>query len=145
MKQPLAEIVCLGNELLMGITVNTNATYIGEQLTKLGYEVRRITCIRDDIWLAVDFFKEIFERKNDIIIVTGGLGPTHDDIQLEVLSKATNLELDENTEALEQVEQYYKNKGLKLKHAKSYKYQTSSSGSTGYSMPISSNRRTIHL
>ena len=84
---PTAEIVCLGNELLIGITVNTNATFIGEQLTKFGYEVRRVTSIRDDIDLAVEFFLELFERKPKIVIISGGLGPTYDDIQLEVVSK----------------------------------------------------------
>ena len=102
-----AEIDCLGNELLIGVTTNTNATYIGDKLTKLGIEVRRITCIRDDLILAVEFFLELFQRKPDIIIVSGGLGPTYDDIQMEVLSKATNIELVSTPSALEEIEKYY--------------------------------------
>ncbi|MHA1514207.1 MAG: molybdopterin-binding protein [Candidatus Heimdallarchaeaceae archaeon] len=100
MDLPTAEIVCLGNELLIGVTTNTNATFIGEKITRLGIEVRRATCIRDDLELAVEFFLELFERKPDIIIVSGGLGPTYDDIQLEVLSKATSIELVKNSKAL---------------------------------------------
>jgi molybdenum cofactor synthesis domain-containing protein len=109
---PTAEIVCLGNELLIGVTVNTNATYIGEQLTRFGYEVRRITVLRDDINLASEFFTELISRKPNLVIITGGLGPTYDDIQLEVLSKATGLELKENSEALRQIEAYYAKRNL---------------------------------
>ena len=111
---PTAEVVCLGNELLIGITINTNATFIGDQLTKLGYEVRRVTSIRDDLDLAAEFFLELFERKPEIVIISGGLGPTYDDIQLEVVSKATGLELQENVEALKQIEAYYSKINLQL-------------------------------
>ncbi|MCG3227430.1 MAG: competence damage-inducible protein A [Candidatus Heimdallarchaeota archaeon] len=114
MNLPTAEIVCLGNELLIGVTVNTNATYIGDQLTKLGYEVRRVTAIRDDVDLAADFFIELISRKPNLAIVTGGLGPTYDDIQLEVLYKATGLVLKENIEAIQQIQNYYAKKNLKL-------------------------------
>ena len=114
MNLPTAEIVCLGNELLIGVTVNTNATYIGDELTKIGYEVRRITTIRDDIELASAFFDELISRKPSLVIVTGGLGPTYDDIQLEVISKATGLELEENNEALQQIEAYYAKRDLAL-------------------------------
>ena len=112
---PTAEIVCLGNELLIGVTTNTNAVFLGEHLTKLGYEVRRVTCIRDDLKLAAEFFLEVFDRKPDLILISGGLGPTYDDIQLEVLSKATKLDLVENEVALGQIKKYYdkkKNAGL---------------------------------
>lgn len=112
--QPTAEIVCLGNELLIGVTVNTNATFLGAQLTKLGYEVRRITSIRDDLTLAVEFFHEVFARHPDVIIVTGGLGPTYDDIQLEVISQATGLPLVENPTAIAQIQRHYAKRGLTL-------------------------------
>jgi len=114
MEIPTAEIVCLGNELLMGVTTNTNATFLGDHLTKLGYEVRRITSIRDDLTLAVEFLHEVFDRKPAVILMSGGLGPTYDDIQLEVLSKATGLELEENAIALEQVIEFYRKKGAGL-------------------------------
>ena len=114
MNLPKAEIVCLGNELLIGVTINTNATYIGSKLTKLGYEVRRITTIRDDIDLATSFFTELFSRKPNLVIITGGLGPTYDDIQLEVISKASGLELIENDEAMQQIKDYYARKNLEM-------------------------------
>ncbi|MBY9000000.1 MAG: competence damage-inducible protein A [Candidatus Heimdallarchaeota archaeon] len=111
---PTAEIVCLGNELLIGVTVNTNGTFMGEKLTQLGYEVRRITCIRDDLELASAFFKEAFLRKPDVIVVSGGLGPTYDDIQMEVLGAALAVPLIENNQALQQLETYYERRNLGL-------------------------------
>ncbi len=111
---PTAEIVCLGNELLIGVTINTNGAFIGEKLTKLGYEVRRTTCIRDDLELASAFFKEVFTRKPNVIIVSGGLGPTYDDIQLEVLGKALEVPLIENEQAVQQLETYYGRRSLEL-------------------------------
>ncbi|MHA2358606.1 MAG: molybdopterin-binding protein, partial [Candidatus Heimdallarchaeaceae archaeon] len=110
----MAELVCLGNELLIGVTINTNSSYIGEELTRLGFEVRRITCIRDDVDLAVEFFHELFERKPNLVIITGGLGPTYDDIQLEVISRSTNLALIENETAIEQIKEFYARKNLNL-------------------------------
>ncbi|MHA1414858.1 MAG: molybdopterin-binding protein, partial [Candidatus Heimdallarchaeaceae archaeon] len=107
-----AEIVCLGNELLMGITVNTNATYLGEQLTRLGIEVRRITSVRDDLEQASECIKEVIEREPEILIVTGGLGPTYDDIQMEVISRVTGKRLIENKEALELIKEHYEKYGL---------------------------------
>ncbi len=110
----LAEIVCLGNELLMGVTVNTNSAYIGKILTIFGYEVRRISCIRDDLNQAVEFFHEMFQRKPNLAIITGGLGPTYDDIQLEIIANATGLARTENDIALEQIRIYYERKGLEI-------------------------------
>ena len=94
MDMPSAEIVCLGNELLMGVTTNTNATFLGDHLTKIGYDVRRITCIRDDVQLAVDFFQEVFERKPNLIIITGGLGPRFPAVDLFPLALANSKRLE---------------------------------------------------
>jgi molybdopterin-biosynthesis enzyme MoeA-like protein len=92
-----AEIFCLGNELLIGRTINKNATDISLVLSRLGYTVNRITTVRDDLAQATQAFQEILERKADVICVSGGLGPTFDDIQLMVIAKAmgTTLELNE--------------------------------------------------
>ncbi len=109
-----AEILCLGNELLMGVTINTNAAYLGEKLTFLGFEVRRSTSVRDDLELASQCLKEILERHPNVLIITGGLGPTYDDIQMEVVSKALSLPLVESSKALKLIEESYAVIGLKL-------------------------------
>ncbi|MHA1302634.1 MAG: molybdopterin-binding protein [Candidatus Heimdallarchaeaceae archaeon] len=109
-----AEIICLGNELLMGVTTNTNATYLGEQLTRLGFEVIRITSVRDDLILASECVQEALKRKPEVLILTGGLGPTYDDIQMEVVSKATGMPLIEYHEAMEMIRDFYAQLGLNL-------------------------------
>lgn len=114
MSLPTAEIICLGNELLMGETINTNGAYIGKNLTKIGFEVRRLTCVRDDLALASEAFQETFSRVPSIVMLSGGLGPTYDDIQLLVLSEATGKQLLLNEQALSQVKNYYTKKGHDL-------------------------------
>ncbi len=91
------ELLCLGNELLIGRTVNTNAAYIGLELAKLGYRLRRIVTVGDYVEDIHVSLREFVSHRPDVIIVMGGLGPTHDDIQFEALSSflKRNLELNE--------------------------------------------------
>ncbi|NUN08732.1 MAG: competence/damage-inducible protein A [Ignavibacteriaceae bacterium] len=74
-----AEIVSIGDELLIGQVINTNASWIGEKLTEASITVRRVTIVGDNDSNILEAFRSAFSH-NDIIIVTGGLGPTHDDI-----------------------------------------------------------------
>ncbi len=103
-----AEILCLGNELLIGRTINTNAHFLGKRLTQLGYKVVRVTTIRDELDIAVDALKDILGRKPEVICITGGLGPTFDDIQLQIVAKATGMDLVINQEAYAFISQKYK-------------------------------------
>jgi len=102
------EILCLGNELLIGRTVNTNATTIAKSLTKLGYKVNRIITIRDEEEVAISTIQEILDRNPSILCISGGLGPTHDDIQLQVLGKALQRPLQKNDIALDWIREKYK-------------------------------------
>lgn len=102
-----AEIVCLGNELLIGRTVNTNATEIALALTKIGFNVTRAVTIQDDHKSAKTEIGEIFRRNPKVLIVSGGLGPTHDDIQLSILADATSRLLKVNNEALDMLAKRY--------------------------------------
>lgn len=102
-----AEILALGNELLIGRTVNSNMTYIAQQLTQSGFIVDRSTTIRDDLSTGVNVIKEILSRQPSVMIITGGLGPTHDDIHLQILSEALRRPLEKNSEALELIKEKY--------------------------------------
>lgn len=102
-----AEILCLGNELLIGRTINKNATEMALALTKIGFKVSRETTVRDDLSQAAEVLKEIVHRKPNVILITGGLGPTHDDIQLEVISKAFSLDLKLNPNAVTMMKTRY--------------------------------------
>ncbi|MCW3977495.1 MAG: molybdopterin-binding protein, partial [Candidatus Bathyarchaeota archaeon] len=73
------EIICIGNELLIGKILNTNAQWLARRVTALGLGVRRITIVSDDISEISSITGEALQRTPDFIITTGGLGPTFDD------------------------------------------------------------------
>ena len=102
------EIICIGNELLIGKVVNTNASWIGKRATSLGIEVKRITVGPDEIPAIVNIIREALARKPKFLIVTGGLGPTFDDKTLEGISKTLSRKLAVNPEALGMVKAKYK-------------------------------------
>jgi len=102
------EILCVGNELLIGKIVNTNAQWLAKRITALGMKVKRITVVGDDIDEISTALKEAIQRKPTFIITTGGLGPTFDDKTLEGVAKALNRELEKNEEALKMVEDKYR-------------------------------------
>lgn len=101
------EILCVGNELLIGKTLNTNAQWLARRITSLGLNVRRVTVVGDDIDEIAGAVREAVQREPRFTIVTGGLGPTFDDKTLEGVAAALGQELVENREALEMVEQRY--------------------------------------
>ena len=74
-----AEIITIGDELLIGQVVNTNQAYIAEQLNAVGVDVIRMTTVGDDAEAIHSCFDAAWKRAG-IVVVTGGLGPTHDDI-----------------------------------------------------------------
>lgn len=82
----LAEILAIGDEVLSGFTVNTNAAYISRQLEQLGITVHRHIVLPDEKDLLERGFKNAFDHA-DIVICTGGLGPTCDDITREIAAK----------------------------------------------------------
>lgn len=101
------EIVCVGNELLIGKTLNTNAHWIAKRVTSLGIMVKRIAVVPDEIDEIAKAIREALKRKPRIIITTGGLGPTFDDKTLEGIAKALNLKLEVNKKAMKMVREKY--------------------------------------
>ena len=102
------EILCVGNELLIGKITNTNAQWLAKRITTLGMKVTRVTVVGDDVDEISTALKAAMERKPTFIITTGGLGPTFDDKTLEGVAKALNRELEKNEEALRMVEEKYR-------------------------------------
>jgi nicotinamide-nucleotide amidase len=102
------EIVCVGNELLIGKTLNTNAQWIAKQATDTGITVKRITVVADEVNKITNAIREVLQRKPHFTIVTGGLGPTFDDKTLEGIAEALNRKLAVNTTALRMVKERYK-------------------------------------
>ncbi|MDW8049283.1 MAG: nicotinamide mononucleotide deamidase-related protein [Nitrososphaerota archaeon] len=101
------EIICIGNELLIGKTMNTNAHWLARRITGLGLSVRRITVIRDDVDEIASSIREAIQRRPCFIITTGGLGPTFDDKTLAGVSSALGLEMEVNEDALEMIKSAY--------------------------------------
>ena len=87
------EIINTGSELLIGQVVNTHGAYFGQQLLEIGLQPSRQVCIPDGEVIA-DVLRESTARGSDVILVTGGLGPTADDITREVCAEMLGLELD---------------------------------------------------
>src|SRR5437868_4907303 len=81
-----AEILTIGDELLIGQVINTNASFISEQLNAIGITVSRVTTVGDNEEEILDAIQSAW-KKNDVVIATGGLGPTHDDISKNVVAR----------------------------------------------------------
>ena len=80
------EIVAIGNEILSGITINSNAAFISNQLSKIGFDITRHTVLPDDPQALKAALKEVLSR-SPIVICTGGLGPTCDDLTRQVAAE----------------------------------------------------------
>jgi len=107
MDQQQMEIICVGNELLIGKTLNTNAQWMAKRATSLGIMVKRITVVGDEVEEIANIIYETLQRKPRFIITTGGLGPTFDDKTLEGIAKALNCKLEINEKALKMVKEKY--------------------------------------
>ena len=108
-----AEIIAVGTELLLGDILNTNAQFLSKELAALGVEVYHQTVIGDNEDRLLDAFKEAFKRC-DMVITSGGLGPTQDDITKEIAAKFLGKELTLNEEALKDIENYFNITGRKM-------------------------------
>jgi nicotinamide-nucleotide amidase len=102
----IAEILVTGNEILTGEVIDSNTAYISQLLEEVGVEVVRHSGVGDDMEILVSIIKEIAMRA-DVAVVTGGLGPTIDDITREAAAKAADVELILNRSALSSIEKYF--------------------------------------
>ena len=119
----LAEIITIGDELLIGQTIDTNGSWIGEKLNSIGLQVSHITSIQDKREQILNALKLASER-SILIIVTGGLGPTNDDITKHTLCEYFESDLTLNTDILKKIEDYFgdgKKFGVKIEYAISNK------------------------
>ena len=106
-KEINAGIIIIGNEVLSGRTKDINTSTLAKWLNKLGIEVKEVRIVPDDeiaIIHTVNFLRERF----NYIFTTGGIGPTHDDITAESISKAFKLDYGFHKEAFSILEKYYK-------------------------------------
>jgi nicotinamide-nucleotide amidase len=103
----LAEIITIGDEILIGQIVDTNSAWIAKELNKIGIRIKQISSVSDDKEHILKALAEAHNRA-EIILITGGLGPTKDDITKKTLAEYFNVGFVENPEALENVQQLFK-------------------------------------
>lgn len=108
----IIEILCVGNELLSGITVNSNAHWLAGQISQAGATVKRITVVRDDLDEISSAIKESLARKPDILVSTGGLGATYDDMTLEGVALALGKKTKIDERAVEMLNRSYERRSL---------------------------------
>lgn len=101
-----AEIITIGDEILIGQIVDTNSAFLGKEFNKIGVSVYQITSVQDDKAHILKALKEA-EANADIIIITGGLGPTKDDITKHTICEYFNDTLIEDKAVLNNVEQIF--------------------------------------
>lgn len=109
----IAEIVCIGTELLLGDIVNTNASFLGKELSTIGINLFYITTVGDN----KDRIKKALEiaySRADLIITSGGLGPTEDDLTHESISEFLNVDLEFKPELKERLVNIFKTRGREL-------------------------------
>ena len=102
-----AEIIAVGSELLLGQIVNSNAQFISEQLAELGVNVYYHTSVGDNP-ARLQHAVEVAKERADILIFTGGLGPTKDDLTKETIANSLGVSLSMDEEALDSIKSYFK-------------------------------------
>jgi len=108
MSRTRAEILAIGNELLIGQTLDTNSNWLAQRLHALGWIVERITTVRDSLKSIRDSLLEALDRSPELLLTVGGLGPTYDDMTIKGLSKAIGKPLTLNRDALAMVMKKYR-------------------------------------
>lgn len=108
------EIISTGRELLIGKTVNTNAAWIASRVTGIGAAVNRVVMVGDSVREISGAIIEALGRKPDAVIITGGLGPTYDDMTVEALASALRVPTVLNEDALRMVSEKYSAMGLPM-------------------------------
>ncbi|NJE10256.1 molybdopterin-binding protein [Thermococcus sp. MAR1] len=103
-----AEILTIGDELLTGNTVDSNSAFIAQKLTERGYWVRRKTTVGDDVGEIKAVVREILGRKPEVLVISGGLGPTHDDVTMMAVAEALERKLVLCEECLERIRKFYR-------------------------------------
>lgn len=106
-----AHIITIGNELLIGDTVNTNASWIGSKLTEWGFSVQMMISIPDDFTPITEHISDSLSQA-DLTIVTGGLGPTHDDITKKAVAQLFESPMVENREVLNHIKAIFEKRGF---------------------------------
>lgn len=114
-----AEVITIGDELLIGQVVDTNSAWLGKELNNIGVRIQQITSISDSREAILEALKNA-EQAADIVLITGGLGPTKDDITKHVLAEYFNTELEYNEEIYLHVKSFFDKRGIVMAEVNKY-------------------------
>ena len=135
----IVEILCIGNELLSGMTLNTNAHWLCNKIANVGGIVRRVTVVRDEISEISSAIRESLARNSDILITTGGLGATYDDMTLEGVATVLGKKIVLDNTAVKMLKKSYAMRKLHYELTESrLKMATIPEGSTPIQNPVGS-------
>jgi nicotinamide-nucleotide amidase len=101
-----AAVLSIGTELTRGELINSNAAWLGEQLTALGFEVTEHFTVDDDIERIVEAVQRL-TREHQVVLSTGGLGPTTDDLTTEAVARALGVKLVRDAASLERISNFF--------------------------------------
>ena len=107
------EVINTGSELLLGQVINTNVAFLGQKLAELGIKIERQSSVPDGAIIKNILLEAI--NRSELIIITGGLGPTHDDVSKEMAAELLDVELEEDLETLEQIRKKIESNGSKMR------------------------------
>ncbi|MBN1457321.1 MAG: competence/damage-inducible protein A [Sedimentisphaerales bacterium] len=108
-----AGIISIGNELLSGVSLDTNSSWISRQLLSVGIPTISIFTVGDDVKIISDTIKQAL-NKADIVLITGGLGPTDDDLTRHAIADVLGVELKLNDELLSQISEFFKRRNIRM-------------------------------
>ncbi|MTI60641.1 MAG: competence/damage-inducible protein A [Firmicutes bacterium] len=109
----IVEIISIGTELLLGDIIDTNSAYIAEKLTENGFDIHYVSTVGDNLERITATIKRAQQRA-DIIITTGGLGPTDDDLTREAIAASMGLELKKDERLLTAIKNYFREKNYSM-------------------------------
>ena len=101
-----AEIICVGTEILLGNIVNTNATYLAQQLAALGYSCYFQSVVGDNRERLTEIL-ELASKRSEVILLSGGLGPTQDDLTKETVAEFCSKKLVMDEKSKRQIADYF--------------------------------------
>jgi len=108
-----AEVIAIGSELLLGQIVDTNSSYIAKLLAENGIELVQTATVGDDLQRMEEVIREAINR-SQIVITTGGIGPTEDDLTREAIAEVTQRPLTFQPHLMEQIETLFKKRGFRM-------------------------------
>ena len=109
----IAEVIAVGSEMLGSTRLDTNSLYVADRLASLGIELRAKSVVGDDRQRLADIFRGALSRA-DLVILTGGLGPTADDLTREAVAEVLGLELEEDPAIVEQIRERFARRQLRM-------------------------------